>query len=82
MSVYNNGKMFGVYYHLVKELKLDPNRYLEYFKINPQHMELILGFVGPLISKPAIVRESIDAKQRRHWFSVRMSSIGRCRFTC
>ena len=36
---------------------------MEYFRISHQ-MELVWGFVGPLISKQYRIRESIDAKQK------------------
>ena len=48
----------------MKELQLDQNKYMEYFRMSSQQMELVLGFVGPLISKQYRIRESIDAKQR------------------
>ena len=57
-------KRFGVFYHLVKELQLDQNKYMEYFRMSSQQMELVMGFVGPSISKQYRIRESIDAKQR------------------
>ena len=37
---------------------------MEFFRMSSQQMELVLDFVGPLISKQYRIRESIDAKQR------------------
>ena len=61
-NIIKKRKRFGVFYHLVKELQLDQNKYMEYFRMSSQQIELVLGFVGPFISKQ--YRESIDAKHR------------------
>ena len=57
-------KKFGAFYHLVKHIELDSDKYHEYFRMSAQQLEVILGFVGPIISKKAVVRETIDPKQR------------------
>ena len=60
LNIIKKRKRFGVFYHLVKELQLDQNKYLEYFRMSSQQTELVWGFVGPLISKQYRIRENVD----------------------
>ncbi|GFO47250.1 protein antagonist of like heterochromatin protein 1 [Plakobranchus ocellatus] len=57
-------KGYGAYYHLVKEPEFDREKYKEYFRMTFEQLEILLSFVGPLIQKQCVVRESIDEKQR------------------
>ena len=57
-------KEFGVYYHLVRELEIDSEKFHEYFRMSSEKMEFVLNCIGPFINKRAIVRQPIDAKQR------------------
>ncbi|GFR82261.1 nuclease HARBI1 [Elysia marginata] len=56
-DIIKNRKIHGAYYHLVRELELDTNRYKEYFRMSPQQLEMVLSFVGPMIQKRAVVTE-------------------------
>ena len=45
-------QIYGVYYHLVKELKLDSERFQQYFRMT----------IKPLLAKVNRGRETINAK--------------------
>ncbi|KAK3767377.1 hypothetical protein RRG08_049746 [Elysia crispata] len=62
--ILNKRKEYGAFYHLVRELELDEEKYIEYFRMSPQQLDMLLSYVGPLITKQRAVREPIDAKQR------------------
>ena len=62
--ILNKRKEYGAFYHLVRELELDKEKYIEYFRMSPQQLDILLSYVGPLITKQRTVREPIDAKQR------------------
>ncbi len=64
-DIFKRRKQFGAYYHLVQELALDADRFHEHFRMSPQQLDKILGYVGPLIQKKDIGREdAIEPKQR------------------
>ncbi|GFR90517.1 nuclease harbi1 [Elysia marginata] len=56
-DIIKNRKIHGAYYHLVRELELDTDRYKEYFQMSPRQLEMVLSFVEPMIQKRAVVRE-------------------------
>ena len=66
-NIIKKRKRFGVFYYLVKELQLDQNKYMEYFRMSSQQMELALGFVGPLISKQYRCHMSQTKVSKRFW---------------
>ena len=42
---------YGAYYHLVRELELDNDKYHAYFRMSAKKLEHVLHFVGPVIQK-------------------------------
>ena len=54
-------KIYDVYYHLVKELKLDSERFHLYFQITREEFGDILFQIEPLRAKVNRARETINA---------------------
>ena len=40
----NKRKEYGAFYHLVGELELDEEKYIEYFRISPQQLDMLLSY--------------------------------------
>ena len=55
-------QIYGVYYHLVKELKLDSERFQQYFRMTREQFGDILFHIKPLLAKVNRGRETINAK--------------------
>ena len=55
-------KIYGVYYHLVKELKLDSKRFHQYFRMTREQFRDILFHIEPLLAKVNRARKTINAK--------------------
>ena len=41
--ILNKRKDYGAFYHLVRELELDEEKYIEYFRMSPQQLDMLLG---------------------------------------
>ena len=48
--ILNKRKEYGAFYHLVRKLELDEEKYIEYFRMSPQQLDMLLSYVGPLIT--------------------------------
>ena len=57
-------KEYGVFYHLVKELNLDAERFQQYFRLSREQFAQVLFGIGPYIEKRSRSREVIDTRQR------------------
>ena len=55
-------KLYGVYYHLVKELKLDSERFHQYIRMTTEQFGDILFHIVPLLANVNRAKETINAK--------------------
>ena len=40
--ILNKRKEYGAFYHLVRELELEEEKYIEYFRMSPQQLDMLL----------------------------------------
>uniref|UniRef100_A0A673HLI2 DDE Tnp4 domain-containing protein n=1 Tax=Sinocyclocheilus rhinocerous TaxID=307959 RepID=A0A673HLI2_9TELE len=56
---------FGAYHHLVQELRISPEKHLQYFRMSAQQMEDLLSVIGPDITGMSInYRTPIGPKEK------------------
>ena len=47
--ILNKRQEYGAFYHLVRELELDEEKYIEYFRMSPQQLDTC---TGPVVLSP------------------------------
>lgn len=62
-QIYQNRLQYGTFYHLIKELELDDDRFVKYFRLNKQQFKQVLLLVEPHLAKKNLTRQSISPKQ-------------------
>ena len=63
-SIIKKRKKFGAYYHLVKELELDGEKFQEYFRMTREKFSQVLFYVEKDLVKHSKCREVICPRQR------------------
>ena len=73
--ILNERKEHGAFYHLVRELELDEEKYIEYLRMSPQQLDMLLSYIGPLIT---IVQGRSFSHQIDKFFIGFMRKLHRC----
>ena len=42
--ILNKRKEYGAFYHLVREMELDDEKHIEYFRMSPQQLDMLLSY--------------------------------------
>ena len=73
--ILNKRKEYGAFYHLVRELDLDEEKYIEYFRMSPRQLDMLQSYVGLLIT---IVQGRSFSHQIDKFFIVFIRKLHRC----